>query len=179
MVFLTNWSKKHMHFLNFFYFITLAIDMKGYEICPSLTTLAHSYYSLSPWWADGLNPPPHTHTHTHTHTNTYLKTFSIQYRPNEIRDKHKNKPMREVVCLEDYKKYMFFLHSSIGLYLIRKNNNLRYQKHFKEKNIKWKTCWIRSITATKSIHYLWKSVLSPLFKNLNTYKQRRFKLCSS
>ena len=59
--------------------------MKVYEICPSLTTLAHSYYSLS--------PPPHTHTHTQTHT--YLKTFSIQYRPNEIRDKHKNKPMRE------------------------------------------------------------------------------------
>ena len=96
-------------FLEFFYFITLAIDMKVYEICPSLTTLAHSYYSLSPWWADGLNPPPHTHTHTHIHTHphththththtqthTYLKTFSIQYRPNEIRDKHKNKPMRE------------------------------------------------------------------------------------
>ena len=69
--------------------------MKVYEICPSLTTLAHSYYSLSPWWADGLNPPPPPHTHTHTQTHTYLKTFSIQYRPNEIRDKHKNKPMRE------------------------------------------------------------------------------------
>ena len=31
----------------------------------------------------------------------------------------------------------------------------------KNKQSKWKTCWVNNIAATKSIHYDWKAVLSP------------------
>ena len=56
-----------------------------------------------------------------------LKKFFIQYHPNEIRDKYKNKPIKEVVCslLEDYKTIMHFFISNIFMYIKRLRFDLK------------------------------------------------------
>ena len=62
--------------------------------------------------------------------------------------------------LEDYKatyaflwnivKKLFYKQAQAETYLNR-NNNLWYQK--KNEHHKWKSCWLKIITTTESIHY--------------------------
>ena len=37
----------------------------------------------------------------------------------------------------------------------------------KDKHYKWKTCWVKSITASKSIHYQWKAYIMQKLLNID------------
>ena len=76
--------------------------------------------------------------------------------PNEIPDKQKNSSF-----LEDLKPMLnaFFINNTFIVtpdwHLIWNNN----------KHSEGKTCWVKGITITKSMHYWWKTVLTPLYKH--------------
>ena len=46
--------------------------------------------------------------------------------------------------------------------MVQNNNNLKYQKELRENiHYTWKTCWVKSIIVTKSIHCQRKAAPKP------------------
>ena len=42
----------------------------------------------------------------------------------------------------------------------------------KNERLKWKTCWVKSITTTRVIHYYWKVLLTPSFSRQAPYMDK-------
>ena len=104
--------------------------------------------------------------------NLLLTTLFWLYHPSEILDKHKNiltwqsfffvfrKLKNNVTWFFFIKKHFSKQHEvEIWSKIIILNIKMIQNKN---KRSKWKSCWVKSITATESMHHQWKALLTPL-----------------
>ena len=127
------------------------------NVCDSFYPLeAVQYYSVQVIWPPQLTVPPP------------LKTFVILAH-NGIKINSRGKVNSS--CLEDYKtmlhaflKQHFYWQLQPGWDLIQNDNNIRYQKEFKEKLYsKWNACWVGFVKQDYR-NFCWCSLSSVTLK---------------